>query len=39
MEQLELLVVGDEKGDIAKMVWLEWVLVWVVGPSSWIKSD
>jgi hypothetical protein len=32
-------MVGHETGDITKMVWLEWVLVWEVGPSSWVKPD
>jgi hypothetical protein len=49
MEHLELLVLGHETGDITKMVWLDWVLVWAVGrilgkagltgsTSSWLSS-
>jgi hypothetical protein len=33
MEQLELLVVGHETGDMTKTVRLGWVLVWAVGRS------
>jgi hypothetical protein len=39
MEQLELFVVGSEAGDMTKLVWLERVLVWAVGRSSWVKPD